>query len=133
MGRGDNAPGSVFVRASQPIIIGNKFIDSDLGSDDDRRQFAQSRRKFTITVAAPDLIEDIGIVGNSGPLIEDNSLTNNAINGLVVRGGQLATEGVWDDVNIVHVVTESIEIPNQHIFGGLRSAERCPRQSGRQI
>ena len=39
---------------------------------------------------------------------------------MIVRGGQLATLGVMDDVDIVHVVRDAIEVPNKHIFGGLR-------------
>ncbi len=119
VGRGDNASGTLFVRAAQPVVIANDFNDGDgpaltfdvnsLNSDD-----------VSDPGRSTGLLDAIDVVGNSGPLIEDNSLTNNSINGLQIRGGQLATEGVWDDVNIVHVVLETIEIPNKHIFGGLR-------------
>ncbi len=119
VGRGDNAAGGVFVRAAQPIIIGNEFIDGagaamtfDINSLNHLEVYDHGRSigKSTASTSLETAVR----------LIENNSLTNNEINGLHVRGGQLATEGVWDDVNIVHVVTESIEIPNQHIFGGLR-------------
>lgn len=40
--------------------------------------------------------------------------------GLEVRGGEVTTGVVLDDVDIVHIVRDTIEIPNQHIYGGLR-------------
>ncbi len=66
--------------------------------------------------------------GNSGPLIRSNRIWTSqfndsdvsTLNGLEVRGGQVATEVVLDDVDIVHIVRDMIEIPNQHIYGGLR-------------
>lgn len=119
VGRDDNASGVVFVRASQPIVVDNDFLDSDsaaLSFDVNSLSLNEvSDRGRSIGE-----IERIDTVGNSGPLIQDNSLTNNAVNGLFIRGGELTTEGVWDDVDLVHVVTETIEVPNQHIFGGLR-------------
>ncbi len=39
---------------------------------------------------------------------------------MVVRGGQLTTEGVWDDTDIVHVVQSEIVVPDYHVYGGLR-------------
>ncbi len=119
VGRGDNAAGTVFARAATPVIINNDFtagsgpaLSFDINSLNNK-EVADGGR-------ATGMIDAIGIVGNSGPLIQNNTLQNNDINGMQVRGGQLATAGVWDDVDIVHVVTDSIEIPNRHIFGGLR-------------
>ncbi len=119
VGRGDNAPGTVFVRAATPVIVDNTFIGStsaalsfDINSLSNREVNDQGR--------ATGAIDRSDVIGNSGPLVQGNVLSNNAINGMIVRGGQLATAGVWDDVDIVHIVTDSIEIPNQHIFGGLR-------------
>ena len=40
--------------------------------------------------------------------------------GLEVRGGEVTTGVVLDDVDIVHIVRDTIEVPNQHIYGGLR-------------
>ena len=119
VGRSDNASGAVFVRAATPIIVDNDFIDNDAAAitvdvNSLNSQEVSDRGRST------GALNRFDVVGNSGPLIEDNSLTRNAVNGLAVRGGQLVTEGVWDDVDIVHVVTDSIEIPNKHIYGGLR-------------
>jgi hypothetical protein len=119
VGRGANAAATVFARASQPIIVGNTFIDSE-----------GAALSFDINSLSDTEVNDPGratgkaaksdVIGNAGPLVQGNVLSNNGTNGMIVRGGQLATAGVWDDVDIVHVVHDSIEIPNQHIFGGLR-------------
>ncbi len=119
VGRGENAAGTVFVRAAAPVIVNNEFFDGEgpvitvdlnsLSADEvnDPGRSSGSIRRFDV-------------VGNTGPLVQGNVLDNNSINGMQVRGGQLATSGVWDDVDIVHVVNDTIEIPNRHIFGGLR-------------
>ena len=119
VGRAANAAGTVFVNASAPIVVGNDFVSggSSAISFDVNSLNQQEVADLGRSTGLTDRVE---LVGNTGPLIQNNSMTGNAINGLQVRGGVLATAGVWDDVDIVHVVTESIEIPNQHIFGGLR-------------
>ncbi len=119
VGRGDNASGTVFVRASTPVVIDNNFIGG-VGPALSFDVNSLSSVEVTDPGRSTGLIDRTDVFGNSGPFILGNSLTNNGINGLQVRGGQLATAGVWDDVDIVHVVTESIEIPNQFVYGGLR-------------
>ncbi|TWU00863.1 GEVED domain-containing protein [Stieleria varia] len=119
VGRDDNAPGTVFVRASQPIIVDNDFLTgtAEALSFDVNSLSLGEVVDHGRSIGQIDLFE---VSGNSGPLIQENTMTGNAINGMTVRGGQLTTEGVWDDVDVVHVVTETIEVPNQHIYGGLR-------------
>ena len=43
-----------------------------------------------------------------------------SIAGMVVRGGEVTVEGVWDDTDIVHVVTSEIVVDNFHSATGLR-------------
>ncbi|MCG8649021.1 MAG: cyclic nucleotide-binding protein, partial [Pirellulales bacterium] len=119
VGRGDNASGTLFVRAAHPVIVNNEFVGGagpaltfDINS--------LSAQEVVDGGRSTGMLDSIDVIGNAGPLIQNNVLDSNEINGLQVRGGQLATAGVWDDVDIVHVVTESIEVPNKHIFGGLR-------------
>ena len=119
VGRSDNAEGTVFVRAATPIIIDNDFVDNDAAAITIDVNSLNSQEVFDGGRSTGSLAQ-FDIVGNSGALIQDNSLTRNGVNGMEIRGGQLVTEGVWDDVDIVHVVKESIEVPNQHIYGGLR-------------
>ncbi len=115
-----NASGTIFVRGAQPIILDNEFRDN-LGA--------------VISINANslngDLVEDPGrstglvdqnttIVGNQGPLVSNNRLGGNSINGMVVRPATLTTQGVWDDTDIVHVLQNEILIPDFHTYGGLR-------------
>lgn len=115
-----NSSGTIFVRGAQPVILDNEFRDN-LGA--------------VITINAnslnSDLVEDPGrstgfadqntsLVGNQGPLVSNNRLGGNAINGMVVRPATLTTQGVWDDTDIVHVLQNEILIPDFHTYGGLR-------------
>ena len=119
VGRGDNSAATVFARAATPIILNNEFVGGEsVALSIDINSFSSA--EVYDPGRATGEIDSAGIVGNAGPLIQGNVLDDNDINGMQVRGGQLATAGVLDDVDIVHVVTDSIEIPNQHIFGGLR-------------
>ena len=119
VGRADNADATVFVRAAQPIIVNNEFINNDAAAISvDINSFSASE-VFDSGRATGETDATV-VAGNSGPLIEGNELQDNELNGMVVRGGQLATLGVMDDVDIVHVVRDAIEVPNKHIFGGLR-------------
>ncbi len=119
-GRGTNTEAIVFVRGAQPVIVDNIVANN-------------SAAAFSVNVSAlnntyvVDQGRSTGELGtvvdrldNQGPLIAGNRLDKNSVNGLVVRGGILTTEGVWDDTDIVHVVRENIEVPNFHTYGGLR-------------
>jgi hypothetical protein len=129
-GRGLNTPATIFVRGAQPIIVGN-VISNNLGP----------AMSFDVNSLNSESIHDRGRStgpidrldarpGNQGPLIAGNSIqnviSNNTvlgalpINGLVVRPGNLTTEGVWDDTDIVHVVLGEIIVPDFQHYGGLR-------------
>ena len=45
---------------------------------------------------------------------------NTGISGMVVRGGEITVESVWDDVDIVHVLREEIIVHNFHTKTGVR-------------
>jgi GEVED domain/Matrixin len=119
-GRTANAPGTIFVRGAQPVILGNIVRDNQgalltinvnsLNSDylDD---YGRSRG---LALRFP------GFESNQGPLISDNLFGRNGINGMVVRGETLTTQSVFDDTDIVHVVMDEIVVPEFHTFGGLR-------------
>ncbi len=57
---------------------------------------------------------------NQGALIQGNRLTNNTLNGMVVRGQTLTTESVWDDTDIVHIVQDEVISSNVYTYGGLK-------------
>jgi len=120
-GRGTNAEALIFVRGAQPVLLGNVMqgnagpvinidvnsLNYELGTDPGRSTGTIDRRS--------------DIVANAGPLVRDNRLGGNEINGMVVRGGTLTTEGVWDDTDIVHVIlNETMYVPDFHTYGGLR-------------
>ena len=120
-GRGSNAEALIFVRGAQPVLVGNVMTENkgpvinidvnslnhDLVTDPGRSTGGIDRRSQ--------------IIANSGPLIRENRVSGNDLNGMVVRGGTLTTEGVWDDTDIVHVVLDqTIYVPDFHTYGGLR-------------
>lgn len=132
-GRLDVDPSVIFVRGSQPTIVGNEFIDNrgaiitidseSMTSDpneDEGRQTGSSER-----------IADLN--DNRGPLIRQNVYDvvpadlpeDIQVSGLVVRAGvTVTTESVFDDTDIVHILNDSLTVDNFHSSGGLRLQSR---------
>lgn len=61
--------------------------------------------------------------------VRGNRLSANAVNGMVVRGGTLTTETVWDDTDMVHVLFNEIVVPNHQVYSGLRIQSQAERQA----
>jgi hypothetical protein len=119
-GRGPNAPGTIFVRGAQPIIIDNVVIDN-AGPFININVNALNYLQVVDSGRQTGLIErEPGHFDNNGPLILRNRLRDNELNGMVVRGGTLTTEGVWDDQDIVHILFNEVNVPDLHVYGGLR-------------
>ncbi|MBW3540073.1 MAG: hypothetical protein KY476_07380, partial [Planctomycetes bacterium] len=132
-GRGRNDEATLFVRGSQPIIVGNTFLDNE-GSilsinanslkSDINRDLGRSTGpvEFIADPASGDLL----FPDNRGPLVRLNVFQGNDLNGMRIRGEELTVESVWDDADIVHVLRDgggySSEViaPNFHTLGGLR-------------
>ena len=120
LGQWPNASALIFVRGAQPVVVNNVMsknagpvininvnsLNADLLTDSGR------------STGAVDRVADI--VDNYGPLIRRNELANNGINGLLVRSATLTTQSIWDDTDIVHVVQDTITVPDFHTYGGLR-------------
>ncbi len=142
-GRGLNDEGAIFVHQAQPVIVGNVIRGTE-----GNRGGAVSVNFNSLNY---ELLSDYGratgrvqtastVVDNHGPLVRDNRLEDNGINGMIVRGksltrdgitvfgNTLTTEGVWDDTDIVHVLFDELVIPDFHTFGGLR-LESSPTES----
>ncbi|MCA9141608.1 MAG: pre-peptidase C-terminal domain-containing protein, partial [Planctomycetales bacterium] len=149
-GRGYNLPATIFVRGAQPIIVDNIIRDNNTLYDPAKS--AANLQMPVITINANSLIHDNLVdIGrstgeidritrygdNAGPLVRGNQLDNNALNAMVVRGEILSTQSIWDDTDIVHVLTnqfdqqdirngqrkwafDEIVIPEHHTYGGLR-------------
>ena len=97
-GRGPNTAANIFVRGAQPIIVGNTISQSG-GIGVPARDGGELVAAITInanslnhvhlvdygrTTGRADLFREQ--LGNQGPLIRNNRLDNNDVNGLVVRG-----------------------------------------------
>ncbi|MCU0876166.1 MAG: GEVED domain-containing protein [Pirellulaceae bacterium] len=127
-GRGFNAPGTIFVRGAQPVIMDNIGI-FNAGAFININVNALNHEKVVDWGRQSGMIErEPGHLDNNGPLILRNRLRDNDLHGMVVRGGTLTTESVWDDTDIVHILFDQITIPDFHTFGGLR-LESSPTQS----
>ena len=128
-GRLSNAQSTIFVRGAQPTIIGNVF-DGNQGSaieidvlSMDAEVRGDSGRQTGLADQNP------SYDANRGPLIRENRFGNNDLNGLEIRAGDiLTTESVWDDTDIVHVVTDEIMVGNVQHEGGLR-LQSAPSES----
>ena len=134
-GRGVNEESVIFVRDAQPIIVGNTFRNN---IDDD-----STTRISAISINANSLNHvllfdygrstgELGALGgyrdNHGPLVIGNRLSNNEINGMVIRGEVLTTQSIWDDTDITNVLFDTIVVPDFHTYGGLR-LQSNPTQS----
>ena len=129
-GRGSNGEATIFVRGAQPIIVDNELINNEGAAISINVNALNSRLvsdRGRMTGAAEILVD---APQNQGPLVRGNrmfkdvtdqrNLEYDTIHGMVVRPGTLTTQGVWDDTDIVHVVLDTITVPDLHTRGGLR-------------
>jgi hypothetical protein len=129
-GRLAPTPSTIFVRGSQPIIVGNTFVDND-GSLIDIDSDSLTAERLIDTGRQTGSIDRFSeLDDNFGPLVrfnryEDNDLPGlDQITGMEIRGGTLTTESVWDDTDIVHLVFDSVIVDNVHSGGGLKLRSR---------
>ncbi len=127
-GLGFNAPAAVFIRGSQPIFVNNIVRNNDsvalsINANAMNRDFNVDFGRSTGRAE-----RFTALNRNRGPLFRNNSLFQNGLNGLEVRGGILTTQSVWDDTDIVHVLRNAIYVPDTRTFGGL-SLESNPSES----
>ena len=122
-GRGVNEQGAIFVRGAQPVIVNNIIR----GTEGTLAPAINIDVNSLISDLTPDTGRSTGFFqsfdtlrDNHGPLIRDNALEDNALAGMIVRGGTVTGEGVWDDTDIVHILFEEIVLENHRTFGGLR-------------
>lgn len=118
---------TIYVLGAQPVLLDNTIennagaaisidvnsLNSDLVDDWGRSTgFSYSPDGSTLSRQT--------FIANTGTLITGNMLANNSINGLLVRGGILTTEVIFDETSIVYVVESQITVPNVDTYGGLR-------------
>ncbi len=119
-GRNTATDALIFVRGAQPIIAGNTMWNNDapIISLDANSLKAEQLSDWGRSRGRGEAYDDYQ--NNYGPLVRENHLFNNELNGLLVRGATLTTSSVWDDTDIVHVLRDEIVIPNHHTYSGLR-------------
>ena len=130
-GRGSATEAVIFIRGAQPVIVNNVIRNNDTIASDDPDAPLKVTAAISINVNALNakLVTDLGrstgfadiqvtSLTNSGPLIRGNRIGNTPINGMVVRGGRLTTDSVWDDTDIVHVVLDNIVADTQFSLSG---------------
>ncbi len=122
-GRGPNEASVIFVEASQPVIVGNQFVNNTGANSAAISINANAMNSFLLRDAGRQT-GDLSIYesppGNTGPVFRGNEMSGNTLNALRVRGETLTTESVWDDTDIVHVLGSNITVPDYHTYGGLR-------------
>ena len=129
LGRLSAPPATIFGRGTQPIIVGNSFIDNR-GSiiDLDIESFGANYRP-DIGRQTGDIERFNALDDNFGPLIRLNRYLNDPasgsqLSGVEVRAGTIRTQTVFDDTDIAHLVFDNIEVGNFHSSGGLRLMSR---------
>ncbi|QDU75012.1 hypothetical protein Pan97_20320 [Bremerella volcania] len=119
-GHMSNANAVIFVRDSQPIIVANNFRFNEANV----LNVDTSSLSYDLIVdwgrSTGNLDRQSGLGDNQGALIRRNLLTDNQLNAMVVRGGVLTTQSVWDDTDIVHALFSTIYSTDFHTYGGIR-------------
>ncbi len=121
-GRGDLPVATVIqIRGAQPIMVNDVILNNpgaDAISIDVNSLDSFQNQDWGRSTGPADVFSQYA--SNVGPMFDQIKMSNNALNGLLVRAGTLLTEGVWDDADIVHVVEGTIVVPNVTIYGGLK-------------
>ncbi len=135
-GRLATTPSTIFVRFSQPIIVGNEFLDNrgsiiDIDLDSLNDDFIGDLGRQTGLIGRISELDD-----NQGPLVRRNTTESVAsdvastrqLNGMRIRGGVLSSSSVWDDTDIAHVLFNSVDVGN-YISGGDLTLKSRPAES----
>ena len=119
-GHGSVTSATIYVVGAQPVIVNNVIRDNPSPAISINVNSLNSEYVIDRGRTTGESEQIIDYADNQGALIRGNDMEDNSINGMVVRGGELTTQGVWDDVDIAHVVYDEIIISDQHTYGGLR-------------
>lgn len=125
-------PSTIYARFTEPVLADNQFIDNygsiidiDLASMTDQLNLDAGRQTGAIDRL-------VGYDDNVGPLVRGNTTDSVAsdefgtrqLNGLRIRGGELAGGSVWDDTDITHVLYSSVIVGNSISGSGLTLKSR---------
>ncbi len=148
-GRGAADPALIYVRGAQPVILNNvlennvglgNLILGETGVNVSGKPVTGAVISINVNALNSDMVDDWGrsrgaispagsYPKNLGPLIRNNLVGNNTINGMLVRGGLITTNSVWDDTDIVHVVNSTISTGNQQSLTGTLRLQSSPTES----
>ncbi len=127
-GYGFNEGAAIFIRGAQPIIV-NNIVQNNVDAAFSINPASLSGKTIRDPGSSRGQTDALSnITENKGPLFRGNKLDNNNINGLLVRGETIATESIWDDTDIVHVLQDEIIVPDFYVFGGIR-LQSSPNES----
>lgn len=125
--RESNGAATVFVRGAQPIIVNNIFhnnFGAVVNIDADALKAISVTDWGRATGAADAFIQ---FADNQGPLVRLNRMAidaslngKGAVLGMQIRGQLIDTATVWDDTDIVHVLSGTISDDNLYTYGGIR-------------
>ena len=120
---------TIMVRGSQPIIVGNTFVDNrgsiiDIDIESMGGNYRRDIGRQTGEIERISVLDD-----NYGPMIRFNRYLNDIssglqLSGLEVRAGTITTETTFDDTDIAHLLFDNITVGNLHSSGGLRLLSR---------
>ncbi len=124
-GRSSATSAVIFVRGAQPVIVNNTIQNNDLAGANANTAAISINVNSLNSQLVTDWGDSIGAINlqvvsltNDGPLVRGNKLDNNPINGMLVRGGIITTDVVFDDTDIVQVVEDLITTSNQFSLTG---------------
>ncbi len=128
-GRSQSNAAVIFIRGSQPVLLNNTIQNSN-----------GAAVSVNVNALNSDRVNDwgrsrglLGLAGSyitsTGPLIRNNLIGNNDLNGMIVRGGTITTNSIWDDTDIVHIVFNSIRTANQQSLTGTLRLQSSPTES----
>ncbi|MGI9443383.1 MAG: hypothetical protein ACR2N1_13005, partial [Rubripirellula sp.] len=120
---------TIMVRGSQPIIVGNTFVDNrgsiiDIDIESMGGNYRRDVGRQTGAIDRISVLDD-----NFGPMIRFNRYLNDIssglqLSGLEIRAGEITTETTFDDTDIAHLLFDNITVSNLHSSGGLRLLSR---------
>lgn len=135
-GRTKSTRAVIFVRGAQPVIINNVIQDNDTGAP----QSNTAAISINVNSLNSKLVTDggrstgpvnieVASLTNTGPLIRGNRIGDNPVNAMIVRGGTITTNVIWDDTDIVHLVQDEIIAGNQFSVNGTLRLQSTSNES----
>ncbi len=124
---------TIMVRGSQPIIVGNTFVDNRGSIIDIDIESMTGDYNIDLGRQTGDIDRLAVLDDNHGPAIRFNRYLNLPfdsndpglqLSGLEIRAGEISTETIFDDTDIAHLLFDNIEVGNFHSSGGLRLLSR---------